>query len=481
MQRITGRCALHYGVTLSLFCLYGWQVCPFLESLTLPQLLGPTLVTFAIMFAVRNWLLSRRPLPRNGLDGFGLEVGFYLLGALLLSGYNALAHDFPLESHLKVLLGMTTLGFLVAADLTLERDLASGQSTASRAEPGTEPPAGHAAATQVHPLYPGDPHPAGGVFFLLFNKDLEWLVTVERSLPRVDAQHYILWEIAFVMTVTFCYLALIIHGYGRNLGLSLRQQTRTMARVQCGDFDARVPVTRDDEFGLIAASTNQMIGELKSRSDELNLTRDVAILGLASLAETRDNETGAHIIRTQHYVKALAQYLSRSDWDRYPLDDATIDLLFKSAPLHDVGKVGIPDAILLKPGKLTDEEFAIMKRHPQIGADALASAEAQLGSNSFLRLAREISLTHHEKWDGSGYPAGLAGEDIPLSGRLMAVADVYDALISKRVYKPAFSHEEAKEIIVKGSGSHFDPGIVAAFLACEAQFREIAAQFQDHH
>ncbi|MFQ2027744.1 HD domain-containing phosphohydrolase [Aeromonas veronii] len=481
MQRITGRCALHYGVTLSLFCLYGWQVCPFLESLTLPQLLGPTLVTFAIMFAVRNWLLSRRPLPRNGLDGFGLEVGFYLLGALLLSGYNALAHDFPLESHLKVLLGMTTLGFLVAADLTLERDWNRARTQQAEQSQALSHPLAMPLPRKFTLFTLATLTLLGGVFFLLFNKDLEWLVTVERSLPRVDAQHYILWEIAFVMTVTFCYLALIIHGYGRNLGLSLRQQTRTMARVQCGDFDARVPVTRDDEFGLIAASTNQMIGELKSRSDELNLTRDVAILGLASLAETRDNETGAHIIRTQHYVKTLAQYLSRSDWDRYPLDDATIDLLFKSAPLHDVGKVGIPDAILLKPGKLTDEEFAIMKRHPQIGADALASAEAQLGSNSFLRLAREISLTHHEKWDGSGYPAGLAGEDIPLSGRLMAVADVYDALISKRVYKPAFSHEEAKEIIVKGSRSHFDPGIVAAFLACEAQFREIAAQFQDHH
>lgn len=481
MQRITGRCALHYGVTLSLFCLYGWQVCPFLESLPLPQLLGPALVTFTIMFALRHYWFAWHSDNGNGLGGFGLEVGFYLFGALLLSGYHALTHDFPLESHLKVLLGMATLGFLVAADLTLARDwlqakIRENARSLALTHPLTMPLQRKFTLFTLATLTL-----LGSVFFLLFNKDLEWLATVGRSLPRLDAQHYILWEIAFVMTVTFSYLALIIHGYGRNLGLSLRHQTRAMAQVQCGDLDARVPVTRDDEFGLIAASTNQMIGELKSRSDELNLTRDVAILGLASLAETRDNETGAHIIRTQHYVKALAQYLSRSDWDRYPLDDATIDLLFKSAPLHDVGKVGIPDAILLKPGKLTDEEFAIMKRHPQIGADALASAEAQLGSNSFLRLAREISLTHHEKWDGSGYPAGLAGEDIPLSGRLMAVADVYDALISKRVYKPAFSHEEAKEIIVKGSGSHFEPGIVAAFLACEAQFREIAAQFQDHH
>ncbi|EKP0309567.1 HD domain-containing protein [Aeromonas veronii] len=481
MQRITGRCALHYGVTLSLFCLYGWQVCPFLESLTLPQLLGPTLVTFAIMFVVRNELLSRRPLPRSGLDGFALEVGFYLLGALLLSGYNALIHGFPLESHLKVLLGMTTLAFLVAADLTLARDWLRARQREQQGAFALSHPLAMPVSRKFTLFTLATLTLLGAVFFLLFNKDLEWLITVGDTLPHLVAQHYILLEIAFVMAVTFGYLSLIIHGYGRNLSLTLMHQTRTMARVQCGDFDARVPVTRDDEFGLIAASTNQMIGELKSRNDELNLTRDVAILGLASLAETRDNETGAHIIRTQHYVKALAQYLSRSDWDRYPLDDATIDLLFKSAPLHDVGKVGIPDAILLKPGKLTDDEFTIMKRHPQIGADALASAEAHLDSNSFLRLAREISLTHHEKWDGSGYPAGLAGEAIPLSGRLMAVADVYDALISKRVYKPAFSHEEAKEIIVKGSGSHFDPGIVAAFLACEAQFREIAAQFQDHH
>lgn len=479
MQKITGRCALHYGVTLSLFCLYGFQVCPFLDSLTLPQLLGPTLLVFATMFAVRDRVLRRLDLPGNGLGSFGLEVGFYLLGALLLSGYNGLMHDFPLESHLKILLGMTTLGFLVAADLSLVRDwnlakLREHQGSLVLTRPLAMPVSRKFSLFTFTTLAL-----LGGVFFLLFNKDLEWLATVDRSLSRLDAQHYILLEIAFVMAVTFCYLWLIIRGYGRNLTLSLMHQTRTMAQVQCGDLDARVPVTRDDEFGLIAASTNQMIGELKARSDELNLTRDVAILGLASLAETRDNETGAHIIRTQHYVKVLAEYLSRHDAERYPLDDATIDLLFKSAPLHDVGKVGIPDAILLKPGKLTDEEFAIMKRHPQIGADALASAEAQLGSNSFLRLAREISLTHHEKWDGSGYPAGLAGELIPLSGRLMAVADVYDALISKRVYKPAFTHEEAKAIIVQGRGSHFDPGMVDAFLACEGAFRQIAAEHRD--
>ncbi|WP_421186857.1 HD domain-containing phosphohydrolase [Aeromonas enteropelogenes] len=481
MQKITGRCALHYGVTLSLFCLYGLQVCPFLESLTLPQLVMPTLVAFTFMFVMRNWLLPRSRLTARGLGGFGLEVGFFLLGALMISTYNAVVHTFPLESHLKILLGMTTLGFLVAADLTLARDWLSAKQREQQGPFALSHPLAMPVSRKLSLFALATLTLLGAVFFLLFNKDLEWLITVGDTLPHLAAQHYILLEIAFVMAVTFGYLSLIIHGYGRNLSLTLMHQTRTMARVQCGDLNARVPVIRDDEFGLIAASTNQMIGELKARHDELHLTRDVAILGLASLAETRDNETGAHIIRTQHYVKVLAEYLSRHERARYPLDDATIDLLFKSAPLHDVGKVGIPDAILLKPGKLTDEEFAIMKRHPQIGADALASAEAQLGSNSFLHLAREIALTHHEKWDGSGYPSGLVGEAIPLSGRLMAVADVYDALISKRVYKPAFSHEEAKAIIVRGRGSHFDPAIVDAFLACEANFQQIAVRFQDSH
>ena len=200
-----------------------------------------------------------------------------------------------------------------------------------------------------------------------------------------------------------------------------------------------------------------MLDSLEVSHREVQTTRDVAIVSLAALAESRDNETGAHILRTQEYVKVLAEQLAQKEPFQSLLTSSYIELLYKSAPLHDVGKVGVPDSVLLKPGKLTDDEFEIMKQHPQIGADALSIAEQQLGSTSFLNVAKEISLTHHEKWDGSGYPNKLSGSDIPISGRLMALADVYDALISKRVYKPAFSHEKAKSILVEGSGSHFDP------------------------
>ena len=147
--------------------------------------------------------------------------------------------------------------------------------------------------------------------------------------------------------------------------------------------------------------------------------------------------------------------------------------------MHDVGKVGVPDNVLLKLGKLTDEEFELVKGHAEIGAEPLSIAEKQLGSSSFLRVAKEIVLTHHEKWDGSSYPNQLSGEAISLSGQLMALADVYDTLVSKRVYKPVFSHDKAKAIILEGNGKHFDPQVVDAFLAVEEQFQHIAHQHQD--
>jgi response regulator RpfG family c-di-GMP phosphodiesterase len=220
--------------------------------------------------------------------------------------------------------------------------------------------------------------------------------------------------------------------------------------------------------------------EVERRTRELMIIQDVTIQAMASLATTRDNETGNHIRRTQHYVKVLAEQLREHPRFRHFLNDETIRLLFKSAPLHDIGKIGIPDHILLKPGHLTEKEFEIMKTHTTLGRDAIQHAEDQLGIQvDFLCLAKEIAYSHQEKWDGSGYPQGLAGDDIPISARLMAVADVYDALISRRVYKQDMPHEAAVEIIRQGRGSHFDPDICDACLANAEQFQDIAERFAD--
>jgi putative two-component system response regulator len=220
--------------------------------------------------------------------------------------------------------------------------------------------------------------------------------------------------------------------------------------------------------------------EVAKRTREMVATQDVTVLALASLAETRDSETGNHIRRTQSYVKALA--LKLKDHPRFSqhLTDANIDLLFKCAPLHDIGKVGIPDRILLKPGRLDAQEFEIMKTHATLGRNAIEHAEQMLGVHvEFLSIAKSIAHGHHEKWDGSGYPQGLTGDDIPVAARLMAVADVYDALISRRVYKDAMPHEAAVQILVAGRGRHFDPDIVDAFLAVQGDFLDIAARYAD--
>jgi len=220
--------------------------------------------------------------------------------------------------------------------------------------------------------------------------------------------------------------------------------------------------------------------EVERRTREIQAIQDVTIHAMASLAETRDNETGNHIRRTQHYVRVLAEALQSDPRFAAQLDARRIEMLCKSAPLHDIGKVGIPDHILLKPGRLTPEEFEIMKTHTTLGRDAIEHAEAQLGMRiDYLACAKEIAYSHQEKWDGSGYPQGLAGDAIPLSARLMALADVYDALISRRAYKEPMPHEEARSIIAKGRGSHFDPDLVDAFLVIHERFREIAARFTD--
>lgn len=219
--------------------------------------------------------------------------------------------------------------------------------------------------------------------------------------------------------------------------------------------------------------------KVQERTAELSRTKDVAIYCMASLAETRHAETGKHILRTQNYVRLLAEYLK--DHPRFSsyLDRNTIQMLYKTSPLHDIGKVGVADSILLKPDKLLPDEWEQMKKHAQYGHDALLRAEQVLGTTDFLQLAREIALTHHERWDGTGYPRGLSGEAIPICGRLMALADVFDALINRRVYKESMDYEEAVSIISQESGKHFDPDVVDAFLNLQDQFRQIAQEYSD--
>lgn len=220
--------------------------------------------------------------------------------------------------------------------------------------------------------------------------------------------------------------------------------------------------------------------EVARRTRQISAIQDVTVLAMASLAETRDNETGNHIRRTQYYVKALAEKLKSHPRFSGFLTDDVIAQIFKSAPLHDIGKVGIPDCVLLKPGRFEPQEFEVMKTHTTLGRDAIVHAEKQLGMQvDFLSFAKEIAYSHQEKWDGSGYPEGLAGDAIPISARLMAVADVYDALITKRVYKGSMTHAEASRIMLEGRGSHFDPDIIDAFLALQDEFQAIATRFTD--
>lgn len=221
--------------------------------------------------------------------------------------------------------------------------------------------------------------------------------------------------------------------------------------------------------------------EVTKRTRDLSAIQDVTILVLTSLAETRDTDTGNHIRRTQLYVRLLAENLNTNPRFSAQLTPTNIDMLYKSAPLHDIGKVGIPDRILLKPGKLTTEEFEIMKTHSALGKAALDRAEFLLGySVPFLLCAKSIALSHHEKWDGTGYPEGLVGDQIAIEARLMALADVYDALTSKRIYKDALTHSKAFNIIVAGSATHFDPDLVNTFIKIQDQFISIAQKYADN-
>lgn len=235
-----------------------------------------------------------------------------------------------------------------------------------------------------------------------------------------------------------------------------------------------------DAFLTKPLNPDELLVSLKTAERILALeTRDLAMFALAKLSESRDPETGAHIERVQSYARLLAQYLSTTERHHGLIDTEFVRLIYQTSPLHDIGKVGIPDSVLLKPGKLNEQELAIMRTHASMGAQTLEASLQRFPNVQFLQMARDIALHHHERWDGSGYPHGLIGGKIPICARIVALADVYDALTSRRVYRDAMTHMQAKKLILQERGSHFDPDVVDAFLAVEKQFIAIHERFRD--
>jgi response regulator RpfG family c-di-GMP phosphodiesterase len=301
------------------------------------------------------------------------------------------------------------------------------------------------------------------------------LPLIARVLFENDHLHWIL------SMMLFAFLSVVVltgRGLNKTFMFSLLQRFENRSLLQqLTAQKAEIEEARNQLEQRVQERTEQLV----LRNEEIVAIKDTTIMALSSLAETRDNETGNHLRRTQNYIRTLAIHLR--DHPRFAdfLTSANIEMLYKLAPLHDIGKVGIPDRILHKPGELTPEEFEIMKTHTLLGGNAISGAAGltNVRNSPFLKAARQIAIGHHEKWDGSGYPFALCGDNISIPARLMALADVYDAMSSRRVYKSAIGHDEVAEAIINGKGKHFDPDVVEAFVKAINEFKEIAAKYRD--
>lgn len=309
-------------------------------------------------------------------------------------------------------------------------------------------------------------------FYICKKKKLSWMISLHLTmmgfffcgyiaflyffLNKVDLGLELITGLIFFFGAIFVFMSNIIH---RGMLLTIQESY---------DHSVSIGVALEEERKKLLTTNHQLLQ-----------TEDVTILVLAYQAELRDGETGGHINRSSEYVSLIARQLNTDSCYAAYLTEEYIRDLVKSAPLHDIGKVGVPDLILQKKGPFTPQEFEIMKQHCRYGADIICKAREKLTFRSFLELAAQLTLCHHEKWDGSGYPSGLAGETIPLSARIMALADVYDALRTERCYKEAFSHEKACRIILEERGRHFDPEIVDAFFAVEKEFEQISIEQAD--
>jgi len=339
-----------------------------------------------------------------------------------------------------------------------------------------------------------------------FLRNNTWLS--EFPLPKLntlDMEKEQLWISLIIAGITAIIIIIISSFIKDTICRPICKLMNAVNEIRKGNMDVMVEINTTEEFGAFSEAFNQMIRELKYSKDKLELTnknleriykeleksnihlqktQEMAIHGLSKLAESRDPDTGAHIKRMQYYAKLITIEMKNQEKFKQIIDENFINDIYTSSALHDVGKVGVPDAVLLKPGKLEPYERAIIETHTVIGGNALKETEEMLqkestGETSFLSMGKEIAYYHHERWDGNGYPAKLKGEEIPLAARIVALADVYDALTSDRVYRKKMSHDEAKAIILEGRGTKFDEDVIMAFLNVEDRFIAIKEQFKD--
>ncbi len=314
-------------------------------------------------------------------------------------------------------------------------------------------------------------------------KPIPMLILLDITMPDMDGYSVLskLKEAPLTQNIPVIFVTALEHIENESQGLALGAVDFITKPIIPEILLARVKthITLKQAQDFLHNKNAYLEAEVTRRMEENQAIQNISIRALAHLAETRDPETGEHILRTQAYVQILAMHLQHHPRFSNTITDHYIGLLTKSAPLHDIGKVGIPDHILLKPGKLTNDEWVIMKTHAEIGAHAIEQAEKDIDKPvEFLSLAKQIAHWHHEKWDGSGYPDNLAGDDIPISARLMALADVFDALISKRIYKSQMPFDKARDIIIAEHSRHFDPDVTDAFQTCFSKFVDVALEHQ---
>lgn len=468
------RSAGHHLVSSVFVTIYGYSVCNFINGLEvslwaatlLPVLVAQWMLRSAI--AARISAASSAARPRLAFCG---ELGVFVIGGAVIGVVNSVFHGFPPGSGLKAMMGFVTIGIFAGVDQAFVR-------TRIRFEEGGMPSL---------PSTPRSPFAVRlGLSFGLVTALLLVVISLlvlrgieDGTVQSAQGFRHLAIEFAFVFLVILCYVGNCARGAERLLAKAVSEQVKTLGEAREGRARRRAVIGTHDEIGFVSGEINHLLDELDRAHETTTRTNDAIMQALIGLAGARDNETGAHLQRTQRYVGILCNQLALDPEHASALSPSAIADIVSAAPLHDIGKVAVPDAILRKPGRLTPEEFEVMKNHVTHGLAVIDKVVADVGATPFLAAARDVIAGHHEHWNGAGYPFGLKGAAIPLAGRVMALADVYDALRSARVYKPAMTHAEARRILIDGAGTQFDPLVLAAFLVAEPQFERIAASITD--